>query len=46
MLVMAPLVGLALHSDQSIAIYRFASDYGTNPLRIAAANLAKSASSC
>ena len=41
MLVMAPLVGLALHSDQSIAIYQFASDYGTNPLRIAAANLAE-----
>ena len=41
MLVMAPLVGLALHSDQSIAIYQFASDYGTNPLRIAAANVAE-----
>lgn len=41
MLVIAPLVGLALHSDQSIAIYQFASDYGTNPLRIAAANLAE-----
>lgn len=32
MLVMAPLVGLALHSDQSIAIYQFASDYVTGPL--------------
>ena len=41
MLVIAPLVGLALHSDQSISIYQFASDYGTNPLRIAAANLAE-----
>ncbi len=41
MLIMAPLAGLALHSDQSIAIYQFASDYGTNPLRIIAANLAE-----
>lgn len=41
MLIMAPLIGLSLHSDQSIAIYQFASDYGTNPLRIAAANLAE-----
>ncbi len=39
MLVMAPLIGLALHSDQSIAIYQFASDYGTNPIRILEANL-------
>ena len=36
---MAPLVGLAFHSDQSIAMYEFASEYGTNPLRIAKANL-------
>ncbi len=39
MLVMAPLIGLALHSDQSIAIYQFASDYGTNPIRILEASL-------
>ena len=39
MLVMVPLIGLALHSDQSIALYQFASDYGTNPIRILEANL-------
>ena len=41
MLVVLPLVGLALHSDQSIAVYQFASDYGTNPLRILGTNLAE-----
>ena len=41
MLVVTPLTGLALHSDQRIAIYQFAVDLGANPIRIIRENISE-----